>query len=241
MLIIGCTGDNDNSIIPEEPVGYDTLIPLNVGNYWLYNLYDLEPDGSGETPEKWVFGFIIDGTMTRFINGDSTICYKLFTCGEDLKPYYDRPLSFEGSKLIYHNRDGTYYSGIERYDTLKLAFNDLIFPYPVEKEEIVDGHVFYYSTLGNFLNVHDDAITQYECISTDSLISTPAGDFNCVVYRMAFVDYPPLFRDEIIFFIKPGLGIVGMVMMVYHYNLNQYRYINKTLLKSYYLNKEEGG
>lgn len=240
LILISCSADGDNPITPEEPIGYDTLIPLNIGNYWLYRQYELEPDGSGGTPDEWQFGFVIDGTMTLLIDGDSTKCFKLYSCWEDLKPFYDKPGSFEGSKLIYHDKDGIYYSGIERYDTLKIKFNDLIFPYQVEKGEIVNGHVFYYSILGNYSNAPDDAITEHECISTDSLITTPVGEFHCLVYRMAYEDFPPLFRSEIYFFVKPGLGIVGLVQMVYHYNLDAYRYMRTTLLTNYQIYKEKG-
>ncbi|NOX66816.1 MAG: hypothetical protein GXO85_13745 [Chlorobi bacterium] len=213
-------------------------MPLNVGNYWLYREFELEPDGSGGEPDEWQYGFVIDGTMTLLIDGDSTKCFKLFHCWEDLKPYYDKPGSFEGSKLIYHGTKGIYYAGIERYDTLKITFNDLIFPYPVKKGEIVSGHVFYYNILGNYSNIPDDAVSEYECVSTDSLISTPAGDFNCIVYRLAYHDFPPLFRGEVNYFIKPGIGIVGMIMMVYHYNLDEYRYLRKTLLTDYQIYNE---
>lgn len=229
FTIISC---NENSFI-EEPKEYEPLIPLNVGNYWLYRAYQLNPDGSGGTPSLFKTGFIIDGTLSKTINNEKLLCYKLFNCGEELKPFYDKPGSFVGSKLIYQNKSGVYYSGNEKFDTLKVSFNDLIFPYPVEKGKAVNGHVFYYSNSGNFFNVPDDAITQYTCVSTDSVFTTPFGDFRCIVYKMAYLDLEPLFRDEVYYFIKPDIGIVGMVNMVYHYNLKKYSYMGKTVLTDY--------
>jgi hypothetical protein len=235
LIMVGC---KDNSVLPEpvepEPITYDPLIPLGVGNYWLYQAYYLKSDdGSIKFPEANKFGFIIDDTLSQVINGKRILNYKLFNCGEELKPYYDKPGSFEGSKLVYHDKSGIYYSGIEKYDTLKMSFNDLIFPYPAKKNESVSGHVFYYSTLGNALNVSDEVITQYTCVSTDSIYTTPLGDFRCVVYKMVYADFDPLFRDEVYYFIKPGLGIVGMVEMVYHYSLKTHSYFKRTVLTNY--------
>lgn len=230
LLIATITGCHKN---PVEPADYEPLIPLSVGNYWLYREYELNSDGSGGTPSQWKFGFIIADTLSQIINGERTLNYKLFNCGEELKPYYDKPSSFEGSKLIYLNRNGLYYSGNEKYDTLKMSFNDLIFPYPAQKGELVGGHVFYYSTLGNYSNVPDDVITDYTCVSTDSSITTMLGDFRCIVFKMAYADFEPLYRDEVYYFVRPGLGIVGMIEMVYHYNLKKYSYLRKTLLTDY--------
>lgn len=236
IIISGCKG---NITGPKLPVTYEPLFPLSIGNYWLYREYELNPDGSGGKPDSIKFGFIIDDTISQNINGNKIENFKLFNCGEELRPYYDKPGSFEGSKLIYQNKSGLYYSGNERYDTIKMSFNNLIFPYPVEKGETVSGHVFYYSTIGNYFNVPDNLITKYTCVSTDSIINTPIGNFSCIVYKMAYQDYPPLFRDEVYYFIESGIGIVGMFQRVYHYNTNQYTYIRKTLITDYKINQIE--
>jgi hypothetical protein len=232
LLLIGCKDHSDNPVI-SKPVEYDTLVPLNIGNYWLYQGYYLNDDGSVNFPQSAKFGFIIDDTISQTISGERTVCYKLFNCGEELTPYYDKPGSFEGSKLIYHNKNGLFYSGIEKYDTLKIAFNDLIFPYPTKTGNSVSAHVFYYSTLGNYSNIQDDIITDYICISTDSLFTTPIGDFRCIVYKMTYSDLEPLYRAEVYYFIKPGVGIVGMVQMAYHYSSNKYTYLTKHVLMDY--------
>ncbi len=227
LIMIGC---KDNSV---EPQPAETLIPLSIGNYWLYQGYYLNDDGSVNFPQDHKYGFIIDDTVLQIINEDRIVNYKFFNCGEELKPYYDKPGSFEGSKLVYQNRFGLYYSGTEKYDTIKMTFNDLIFPYPVEKGKSVNGHMFYYSTLGNNANVPDEIITQYTCVSTDSLFTTPLGDFRCIVFKIAYADFEPLYRDEVYYFIKPGIGIVGMVEMTYHYRSNKYNYFLKNVLTDY--------
>ncbi|MGE5683030.1 MAG: hypothetical protein ACM34K_19385 [Bacillota bacterium] len=230
LVVSGC---KDNSVDPEE---LKTFIPLKTGNYWLYMNYSLNADGTGEIPDLWKFGFIIDGSVSLLNGEKNTLHYKLFTCGEKLKPYYDKPGTFKGSKLIYQGRDGFYYSGIEKNDTIKMSFNDLIFPYPTEKGRTVQGHIFYYESTGSPFNIPDSLITEYTCVSTDSLITTPSGEFRCIVYKMAYFDIEPLFRDEVYYFIKPEVGIVAMVGMVYHYKTQKYSYMDKTLLTDYKIN-----
>ena len=230
LLMMSCK--KENPVVP-EPVKLEPLFPLSLGNYWLYRGFDLNADGTVRSPSLWKFGFIIDDTVTQVINGESILNFKLFRCDSTLKPYYDKPGSFEGSKLVYQNGNGLYYAGTEKYDTIKMSFNDLIFPYTAKKDESLTGHVFYYSTVGNYSTIPDDAITQYTCVSTDSLITTPLGDFRCAVYKIVTIDFEPLSRSEVYYFIKPGLGIVGLVHMVYHYNTNKYSYLKKILLIDY--------
>jgi hypothetical protein len=227
LLLMGCKDNSDNPVI-SKPVEYDTLVPLNVGNYWLYQGYYLNDDGSVDFPQNDKFGFIVQKYGANSTN------YQMYRCGEDFVPIDDTPYNlYGGSKLVYENKNGFYYSGIIRKDTLVITFNDLIFSYPAEKGKSVSGHVFYYSTAGNYSNVPDDIITDYTCISTDSLFTTPLGDFRCIVYKMAYADLEPLYRAEVYYFIKPGLGIVGMVQMAYHYSSNKYSYLTKHVLIDY--------
>ncbi|MEW6194429.1 MAG: hypothetical protein AB1521_04630 [Bacteroidota bacterium] len=237
LFVIGC----DNTIEPVPPVEYDTLIPLNIGNYWLYQGYYLNrDDGTIDFPEYNKFGFIIHSLPTYLNNSIVSENLQMSICGEDLTPIDDSNiLLYGGSKLVYHNNKGVYYTGIIRKDSLVMVFNDLIFPYPVEKGESATGHVFYYSPLGNGSNVPDDVITEYTCISTDSLFATPIGDFRCIVFRMSYVDFEPLFRGEVYYFIRPNLGIVGTIEMVYHYGQNKYSYLKKYVLTEYKINQGE--
>jgi hypothetical protein len=234
LMSITLMSCKDYSVLP-EPVEHDPLIPLSVGNYWLYQGYYLKPDdGSVNFPEHDKFGFIVHNPSSQLKNRVGSTNYQMSICGEDLLPVDDSNyLLYGGSKLIYQNENGFYYSGIIRKDTLVMSFNDLIFLYPAKKGESVSGHVFFYSPLGNGSNVPDEVITKYDCVSTDSLFTTPLGEFRCIVYKMAYADFEPLFRDEVYYFIKPGLGIVGTVEKVYLYSLNKYRYFKKYVLTDY--------
>ncbi len=230
--ILACC--NGNSFLP-EPITYNPLIPLGVGNYWLYRGYTLNPDdGSVIFPDQYRFGFIIHNPSEQIINGEKRTYYQMSFSAENLKPLDDSQYSlYGGSKLVYQTKNGFYFTGIVRKDTIVMTFSDLIFPNPAIKGESVNGHVFYYNNSGNTSNVPYEATTKYTCVSTDSLFTTPLGDFRCIVYKMAWQDFEPLFRDEVYYFIKPGIGIIGMVNMVYHYSLKKYRYIRKILLTDY--------
>jgi hypothetical protein len=225
----------DNSVEPPS-AKYEPLIPLSVGNYWLYQNYLLDPDNGSITHPEYNSkdGFIINDSLSQSILGSNFVSYNISICGEDLKPVDDTNyLLYGGSKLVNQDNNGFYYSGIVRKDTIVMQFNDLIFPYPATNGKSTSGHVFYYSTLGNGSNIPDEVITQYTCVSTDSLFTTPLGDFRCIVYKTAYADFNPLFRGDVYYFIKPGLGIVGIVQMVYFYNLNKYNYMRGYILTDY--------
>lgn len=237
LFVVGC----DDTIEPVPPVGYDTLIPLAIGNYWLYQGYYLNSDdGSVKFPEDSKFGFIIHNIPTQSTLNPNKGNFQMSICGEDLIPVDDTNyLLYGGSKSVLQNEKGFYYTGIIRKDSLVMTFNDLIFSYPAEKGTSATGHVFYYSPLGNGSNVPDNVITEYTCVSTDSLFVTPLGDFKCIVYKMVYIDFEPLFRGEVYYFIRPNLGIVGTIEMVYHYGLNKYGYLKKYVLTEYKINQGE--
>lgn len=228
VMIAGC---KNSSVDPETK---ESLIPLNADNYWLYKNYAFIADGTIEIPYSWKYGFIIqDPAAKEFISSGSGN-YQISRCTDGLIPFADTGKTlFTGNKLVYQNNSGFYYSGIVRKDTLIMSFNDLIFPYPVEKGRTVKGHVFYYNDVANSYNIPYDVITNYTCVSTDSLIITTLGNFRCIVYKMAYIDEKPVSRNEVYYFIKPGLGIVAMVNMEYKYDLQKYSCLNKILLTEY--------
>lgn len=54
-----------------------------------------------------------------------------------------------------------------------------------------------------------------------------------MVYKMAYADFEPLFRNEVYYFIKPGVGIVGTIEKTYHYSQKKYSYFKKYVLTDY--------
>ena len=235
LIAKGCK-DNTTEPPPLPPeTKYEPLIPISEGNYWLYMGYTLMSESyEGGRPDNWKFGFIIRKLPPQPATKLDSSNYVMNICGDKLTLVDDSKFNpVGGNHLVYNGNKGFYYTGKIKSDTLAISFKDLIFPYPAAKGTSVIGRVFYYSNIGNYNNVPDNAYTTYTCISTDSLFSTPAGEFRCIVYKAAFLDIPPLFRDDVYYFIKPGLGIVGMVTRVYRYSTKEYNYFNKILLTDY--------
>ncbi len=240
-FLISCNAEEDKIVDPKiEETKVDTIIPLNVGNCWIYNTYNYNiNDSSYGNPSYLKGGFIIDGKMEFSSHGKQITAFKLFPCMEDLDPAYDKPGTFKGSKLIYQGKDGVYFYGKEKFDSLLTSDNELIFTIKFGIGKEYRAHKFYYAAAGDMHLGFDELMTTYEFIAVDSLISTPAGDFKCFVFRMVFLDLKPLFRDDIYYFINPQIGLVAMISMVYHYNLGTYRPMDKSLLTDYKIKKDD--
>lgn len=217
-------------IPPAEP-----LIPLAAGNYWLYLGYILDPDsGFVRSADPWQFGFMIQDLPTQMTAYQDQSVFRMTLCGDDLRLIDDTNISlYGGSKLVFQDQTGFHYMGIVRKDTLAMSFSDSIFPSLAQEGDSAKGHIFYYSNLGNYAQVPDEVTAQYVCISRDSLFTTGIGSFRCIVYRLPYYDVYPLFRDEVYYFIKPGLGIVGMVEMGYFYKSSKYKYFSRIELTNY--------
>jgi hypothetical protein len=237
-FINSCNAEENKIIDPKiEETNVDTLIPLKLGNYWIYTQYsNLNDDGSGGTPFYLKSGFIIDGKMELNIYGKKITAYKLFPCMEDLDPGYDKPGTFKGSKLIYQGKEGVYFYGKEKFDSLLTSDNELIFTIKFGIGKEYRAHKFYYAAAGDMHLGFDELMTTYELISLDSLISTPAGEFKCVVYKMVVLDIYPLFRNDVFYFINSKIGIVAIKGMVYHYNKGTYKHTYIDLLTHYKIN-----
>lgn len=234
VLSYSCKDNTTEPPVPPE-TKYEPLIPISEGNYWLYREYTLMSENyEGGDSNSSKYGFIISKLPIQLTTKLDTSNYVMYRCRENLTIFDDSQyIQVGGNHLVYQNENGFYYTGKIRKDSLVQSFKDLIFPNQAVKGKKTSGRVFYYSTIGNYMNIPDNANTEYTCISTDSLLSTPAGDFSCVVYKAAFEDVPPLFRGDVYYFIKPGIGIVGMIQTIYYYSTKKYIYAYKTLLTDY--------
>ncbi len=214
----------------EPPVDENSgpIIPLAVGNYWVYQEYSLNSDGSIDTDivHDLLAGFIITDTLSVSLNGDKL---KTFQCSMYGPPDY---ISSK-TRLIYSGKDGIYYAGITIEDSVTMSFNDLVFKYPANKGDETLAHTFYHNIYGNSGNVPDYIVTTYTCVSTDSLFSTPVGDFRCVVYKLKLMLDDIFYLGDIYYFFKPTLGLVGMIEMPYSYISDEHFYFLKTVLVDY--------
>jgi hypothetical protein len=214
------------------------LVPLAVGNYWLYKSYVLDQI-TGEvqfSPVPWKFGFIVADTLTRSINNQKIKNYVFADADTTLKPLeFTNILTDWGWAIVYQNNDGFNYSGTQKKDTIKQTFNDLIFPNDAVKGTTWSGHRFYYCSGGDYQNLYYADIVKYSCVSTDSLFKTPIGDFRCVVFKQEYYE-DGIYIYETYYFIKPGIGIVGMVQMSFYKYGKKHNYFMKYVLTDYKIN-----
>ena len=217
----------------EPPVDDNTgpLIPLAVGNYWVYQEYDLNSDGSIRSANQYIRGYKITDTLSVNLDGTKQKTFRCNRCDSSTSW-----TSFDG-RLLYNGNDGTYYAGVTDRDSVSTLFNDLMFKYPTNKGHETAARTFYYNIFCNFDNVPDSVITTYTCVSTDSLFSTPFGDFKCVVYKLKLMLDDYFYLGDVYYFFKPGLGMVGTIFMTYSYYSNEHYYFLKDVLIDYNLNK----
>jgi len=225
LFLISC----HNSTEPPIDENNEPLIPLAVGNYWVYQQYTLNNDGSILYAEKLLSGFKISDTLSVTLNGEKQITFQCSRCDSSAN------WTSSEARLIYIGKDGIYYSGITDNDTLKLSFNDLMFKYPATKGEETLAHTFYYEIFGNPENIPDSIVTTYTCVSTDSLFSTPVGNFRCTVYKIKLMLDAVFYLGDVYYFFRPGVGLVGTIYMVYSYYTNENYYAIKNVLVNYKL------
>ncbi len=221
LFLVSCnlgTGPADENAGP--------IIPLAVGNYWVYQEYSLNNDGSISFVHDLLAGFKITDTLSINLNGVKQRTFKYSRYGP---PDY---ISSE-ARLIYSGKGGLYYAGITIKDSVKMLFNDLMFKYPANKGDETLAHTFYHNIYGNSGHVPDSIVTTYTCVSTDSLFSTPVGDFRCIVYKLKLMLDDIFYLGDIYYFFKPTLGLVGMIDMPYSYITNEHFYSLKTVLIDY--------
>ncbi len=146
-----------------EPPPVGELVPLQVGNYWVYNVYD----SLGEPV----------GQQTLGITGSQMITHS-GTTYEVLHWNWYEDLNTPSSSyiLVRNGEEGLWAMGY--YD----SFNDTL---------VVDPQLAakYPAAIGDswsYVDVEFGETYIYECVSTDQTISTPAGSFSCYVYSESF-------------------------------------------------------
>ena len=117
-----------------------------------------------------------------------------------------------------------------------MLFNDLMFKYPDNKGDETLAHTFYFDIYGNIDNIPDSIKTTYTCVSTDSLFSTPVGDFRCIVYKIKLMLDDVFYLGDVYYFLKPGVGLIGTIYITYSYITNEHYYFLKNVLVKYKLN-----
>lgn len=233
LFIPACEVTTEMPVLPE----LTELMPLEKGNYWIYQEQLLYPNGDFKYEVRENFGFIIRDTVRVKINGVWIKHYKLNCCYENRQIIdYSNLKPYDGTKLIYQNGNGIYYSAFMIADTLKRFHNERIFGLPAGKGAEYDGHLFFYSPSGNYLNFPDSKLATYTCIAKDSSFVTPVEKFNCIVFRTSYEDNPSDKRMDVYYYIEPNVGIVGIVHTFYDYKKTTTTFYKRYVLTKYNIN-----
>ncbi|HPI18848.1 MAG TPA: hypothetical protein PKY56_00620 [Candidatus Kapabacteria bacterium] len=183
------------------------LFPLKIGNSWLCTINAYDKSNNNIFIDSYGNKYPYD-TNLRVISEFSTREGKVFFLQLESK---------QDKHLIYFlKKNDGYYVGEKSYSEINF-FSQPLFIYPVKK------HLKY-----NFLS------DRIEVLSTNEMISVPAGTFKCYSYQIKSIHpYEPL----LIRYLSPGIGEIKIVTILPSI-LNE-QFINSkivkldTVLKSY--------
>lgn len=170
------------------------LQPLEVGNYWNYELRNFNNE-------------VIDSSRYEILN---EVRHRNYL--DDLRRFAGTWISPSGPdsnrRAVYLNQsDGLHLVGlINGSDTA--AVNFMVYPFPADS-----GTVFYsydQKRIDGTDQFEATDSTRYELVSTDTRVDTPAGAFETYAYRR--FEPPPFdvrWGDYTYFHFAPGIGLVG--------------------------------
>lgn len=196
VLFSGCSllGGEDEKKIKELIPPQQELIPLEVGNYWVYEQWYLDPSNKDTVREE------IIGTR-RIIAEDIMV-----DAFESVRFRYDsQPADDALIALKANGQDGHYFLG-GWTDIDSLYINNRRYAYPAEAGDTLSSRQILFDTETKEYKI--GSTRTIELMETNRTITTPAGVFeNCYVYRHQ--DYNRLFPYYQYIYVKPGTGIVG--------------------------------
>lgn len=170
------------------------LVPLEVGNYWVYEQWLLDPTWKDTVREEVL--------SVRDIVAENT---KIRAYGSYRFHYKDEPREDARISLKANGAEGHYYLG-GRTESDSLYVKDLRYKYPAEPGDTWEAtQTLYTPSTGQYSMGTTRTI---ELVDTTKTVETPAGIFeNCYVFKHP--DFNDLIVEDVYIFIKPGIGIVG--------------------------------
>lgn len=176
LVILGFSIMSCNySTIPQNNSSNDVLVPLKVGNYWEY---------SNSSGKDFSVNYEI---ILKFITENDDSIYGKLAYG---------PLVEVGGYSLIYNSDSGYYNGGEvrtiLHDTLLTKI--LLAKYPVNVGDEWETNT-----------ISSDSLDKYKCISKSKFVVTPAGTFNCIVYKKYNTEFD---EYEYRYYYTPGVGLI---------------------------------
>ncbi|MEX0608003.1 MAG: hypothetical protein WD016_01680 [Balneolaceae bacterium] len=196
----GLLGEDEEDELKELIPPEEELIPLKVGNYWVYEQWHMNPEWKDTVREEVlnVHNIIANDTEIRAYGS-----YRFH--------YKDRPRE---DALVWLRANGPEgflkLGGRVPTDSLYNLDEGLYFKYPASiGEEWEHTSVVYFPPSGTMSLGDSQTIT---LVDTGKTVKTPAGTFeNCYVYtHWGFSNSDYVSLEKHYFYVKPTVGIVGV-------------------------------
>lgn len=162
VIMLSCTNETST-----EPQLETYLKPLDIGNYWIYNLSTFEEPMRYEVVEE--IEFLVDGALKPV--------KRIAMANLDYYEFNDD----EGYHYIQN------FTSVAGEDSLS-NFSVLKYKYPVTINDS-----WFQDFENDGLTSNDNVV---ECISTNTIINFTAGDFECIAYKVTCPDLTDNYRIE---------------------------------------------
>lgn len=203
----------DEATVEIQHITADVIVPLTVGNYWVFSV--LNPDG---TPSEV--------TSTLGITGSSIVTYE----DHEYFVYYwnwfdDFGYPSDDFYLMSNQNDGMWLIGYawNSFDSVAY-FPNLLLKYPANV-----GDTWEYYELAGWDTV--------QCVSTSSMIETFAGTFECYVYHHSFEEFYSYFSPGIGYvgngYTIDGQDTEGYRLINYHLESGSPTAPHKTIVRNH--------
>lgn len=191
-LLTGCDLFNTD---PKKPSG--ELMPLAVGNFWEYDFTYL-----GSIKDTLRYEVVKEIQVPWGDTSYTAYAFNLVPFPPDAPEYY----------WLYRNGEAGLYMMGGIADTDTLVMNQIEKWYPAEEGQTWDVQQLAFSR--DSLKFYVSDTLQITLIDDDREIDTPAGTFNCFVYKFKidFYEGPALFTTwDYFMYYRSGIGLVAQI------------------------------
>ena len=182
---------------PSQSIDTSVIRPLAAGNYWKYARWYISPN--------------IADTFSVHITRKVPVTHE----GKSFDAFTESVILSDGKlpswEWLYGNDDGGLYAlgGIAPTDTFVLKTLHRKYPGKSGESWLVFNLTYRLSSTKKF-EILDTLMV--DLLTTDELFETPAGTFECYVYRYTYDTGDDVFiKWDVLEYYAPGIGIVGEV------------------------------
>lgn len=186
VALNGC----ERKILDTPSVSSNVVLPLAVGNQWSYETTITQ---EGKAPETWKFYRTITAKQRVFYQGKSLEVYLL----RDTSDPEGRVTRFE--MLLRNEPDGLY------------RYGEGLFGGGLRKEGTMDKQLLvkFPGAVGDVWRVeHGDYHHRLIYLSTNADFTTPAGSFQCLIFRSGDTETLSWYTDD---YYAPNIGWIGSI------------------------------